>query len=357
MAHDLRIRGGMTVQRVPSVSSTFTRGSRGRSRRRAILAAVAGLVLAAPAAAEVTVHTPDEVLARWTARSGDALFFHGPDGESWAYITDINDPTIINKGQGAFFPVEPSLVREALDAMTYPVSDLTVDVYVLPYPRRDLIPSSANEHAVFLSPGVAPVSVSHVHALVAHELGHVIHHQLLPDGDETGWARYRQIRGIEDEGIYNAAAAHRNRPHEIFAEDFRFLFGGAEANYSNSIENPNLPLPSGVSGLLDFMLSLTGASTVGQQPFQPPSLALYPNPARARVSISLDSAIPVDGRPVTVNIFDVTGRLVARRDHPSDARMEWDGRLDEGGLAGAGVYFVQVRRGGESYTGRILIAR
>jgi hypothetical protein len=58
-----------------------------------------------------------------------------------------------------------------------------------------------------------------------------------------------------------------------------------------------------------------------------------------------------------VNIFDVAGRLVARRDQSSDTRMEWDGRLDEGGLAGAGIYFVQVRRGDESYTGRILIAR
>ncbi len=178
-----------------------------------------------------------------------------------------------------------------------------------------------------------------------------------PTDDGSAWAKYRQIRGIEDTSIYNDGATHRNRPHEIFAEDFRFLFGGAEANYSNSIENPNLPLPSHVTGLRDFMLALGGASTAGQEPFQAPSLALYPNPARARVSIALDSAIPADGRPVTVNIFDVTGRLVARRDQPSDTRMEWDGRLDEGGLAGAGIYFVQVRRGDESYTGRILIAR
>jgi hypothetical protein len=305
----------------------------------------------------VTVHTPDEVLARWTVRSGDALSFRGPHDESWAFITDINDPAILNRGPGAFLPVDPTLVQEALDAVTFPISNLTVDVYILPYPRRDLIPSSANGNSVFLSPGVAPVSVNHVHALVGHELGHMVHNQLLPDEDGPEWAKYRQIRGIEDTSIYNDGAMHRNRPHEIFAEDFRYLFGGAEANYSNSIENPNLPLPSHVPGLRDFMLALSGASTVGQQPFESPSLALYPNPARARVSIALDSAIPADGRPVTVNIFDVAGRLVARRDQPSDTRMEWDGRLDEGGLAGAGIYFVQVRRGAESYTGRILISR
>ena len=70
-----------------------------------------------------------------------------------------------------------------------------------------------------------------------------------------------------------------------------------------------------------------------------------------------DAAIPVDGRPVTVSIFDVTGRLVARRSLGSDAGMEWDGRLDQGGLAGAGVYFVQLSRGAETYRGRILITR
>lgn len=347
----------MKVQRVPSIKLSFTRGSRGRGPRRAVLAVVASMVLSAPAAADVTVHNPDEVLARWTVRSGDALYFQGPHDERWTFITDINDPAILNRGQGAFFPVEPTLVREALDAVIFPISGLTVDIYILPYPRRDLIPSSANGNSIFLSPGVAPVSINHVHSLVAHELGHVVHNQLLPDDEGSGWAKYRQIRGIEDTSIYNDGAMHRNRPHEIFAEDFRYLFGGAEANYSNSIENPNLPLPSHVTGLRDFMLALSGTSTVGQEPFQAPSLALYPNPARARVSISLDSAVPADGRPVTLNIFDVTGRLVARRDQHSDTQMEWDGRLDEGGLAGAGIYFVQVRRGDESYTGRILIAR
>mgnify|MGYP001056440738 CR=1 FL=1 len=347
----------MTVQRVPFASHPFSRSPRGPSLRPALLAVVAVLVIAAPAAAEVTVHTPDEVLARWTVRSGDALFFQGPHGESWQFITDIQDPAIINPGEGAFFPVDPGLVEQALAAVSYPIGDLAADVFILPYPRRDLIPSSASGNAVFLSPGVAPVSTNHVHALVAHELGHVVHNQYLPDGREADWTAYRELRGIQDRTLYNDNAAHRNRPHEIFAEDFRFLFGGPEANYSNSIENPGLLLPTQVPGLRDFMLALCGASAVEQMPLVTPSLALYPNPARARVSIALDAAIPVDGRPVTVSIFDVTGRLVARRSLGSDAGMEWDGRLDQGGLAGAGVYFVQLSRGAETYRGRILITR
>ncbi len=111
----------------------------------------------------MTVHSTDEVLARWTVRSGDALYFRGPNDESWAFITDINDPAILNRGQGTFFPVDPILVQGALDAVTFPIADLTVDIYILPYPRRDLIPSSANGSSIFLSPGVAPVSVYHVH--------------------------------------------------------------------------------------------------------------------------------------------------------------------------------------------------
>jgi hypothetical protein len=61
----------MKVQRVPSIMLSLTRGSRGRGPCRAVLAVLASMVLSAPAAADVTVHNPDEVLARWGAL-GDA---------------------------------------------------------------------------------------------------------------------------------------------------------------------------------------------------------------------------------------------------------------------------------------------
>jgi hypothetical protein len=226
-----------------------------------------------------------------------------------------------------------------------------VDIYILLPPAKSFLQRERN--SIVLSPGVAPVSVNHVHSLVAHELGHVVHNQLLPDDEGSGWATYRQIRGIEDTSIYNDGAMHRNRPHEIFAEDFRYLFGGAEANYSNSIENPNLraPSPYRTPGLH----ARFGCRPWGGPASRAVSGALPQAAARGLDRSRLGNS--ADGRPVTVNIFDVTGRLVARRDQPSDTRMEWDGRLDEGGLAGAGIYFVQVRRGVESYTGRILIAR
>ena len=54
-----------------------------------------------------------------------------------------------------------------------------------------------------------------------------------------------------------------NRPHEIFAEDFRALFGGPTANYSGTIENPGLVHPGAVPGLAAFFLNLTGARLDG----------------------------------------------------------------------------------------------
>ena len=39
---------------------------------------------------------------------------------------------------------------------------------------------------------------------------------------------YLPLRGITDLNVYSDAAPHADRPHEIFAEDFRALFGNAE---------------------------------------------------------------------------------------------------------------------------------
>ena len=57
----------------------------------------------------------------------------------------------------------------------------------------------------------------------------------IPD-DADGWTRYRALRGIGGASVCNASAPHADRPHEIFAEDFR-PFGGDLANYSGTIEN------------------------------------------------------------------------------------------------------------------------
>jgi len=201
-----------------------------------------------------------------------------------------------------------------------------------------------------------------VAALFAHELGHVYHRTFLPDSDTEGWDAYRRLRGIEDASVYNATAVHKNRPHEIFAEDFRFLFGGASANYSGGIENPDLALPDAVPGLDTFLLGLSDNPARGRRRYASGPLLLFPNPTPAGATLSLGGGTQSPGGAAEVgsamlDVVDVTGRLVARRRLDEGTAMRWDGRMDGGGMAAPGLYFLRVTRGAALWTGKLLVQR
>jgi hypothetical protein len=308
------------------------------------------LALATPSVAAITIRTAQDVLDHHTLRQEDRLFVVGPDGSRWELVTDINDPVILNRGAGEFFPVDPAHVQGALDALTYPVEGIQVDIFILPYPRRNLLPSSAENHVIYLSPGVMPVSENKVHSVLAHEMGHVVHRTYLPDHDVDAWEAYQALRGIENTTIYHGGAAHRDRPREIFAEDFRTLFGGTLANYSGTIENQEILFPTAVAGLETFMRSLAEPSLVGTVR----QLRVYPNPTRANVNLALsgEPGFP-EGGLVVLSVFDVQGRLVARKGLASDYR--WDGHLENGAPAPPGLYFLRAVRGGQAWIGKVLI--
>ncbi|HEU4928931.1 MAG TPA: FlgD immunoglobulin-like domain containing protein, partial [Candidatus Krumholzibacteria bacterium] len=79
----------------------------------------------------------------------------------------------------------------------------------------------------------------------------------------------------------------------------------------------------------------------------PPSLGSvlrsWPNPLHERTNI--DYTLP-DAGDATVEIVDVTGRVVARPIHGhhavGDHQLEWNGRGDDGSLLPSGVYFARL---------------
>ena len=330
----------------------------GRVTRSFCVLAALLFAFTAPAGSAITLPSAHEFLSRDTVASGGNLFFQSPEGTVWEFITDVNDPAILNKGQGQFFPISPVDVKNAIAAIQYPVAGLDIDIFILPYPRRGLLQSNASNNVFYLSPGVAPHSVSQIHSLVAHEVGHVVHRELMPDSDTAKWNEYREIRGIQDTNVYHHHAMHRDRPHEIFAEDFRFLYGGTTANYSGSIENPNLALPSQVYGLKPFMNSLSGfAGIVADMPLAR-QLRVFPNPSRGRINIEFaEDANIIHGQDIPLRVFDVRGRMVAREQVQARDRLTWEGRLEDGSQASPGVYFVEVESTEGRWSGKILVAR
>jgi len=294
---------------------------------RASASSVVGLV----------IHDADETLRDYCRSEGGRLYLELPGGSRWELITSTTDPAITNPGDGAFHAFERSEVNQALAELRFPLHQVSAEVFILPYPRRLGLESAAGPGLILLSPGVRPLSREHQDSEFVHELGHVVQYALLPDGDAQAWHTYAHMRGIDD-ARFNAEAAHADRPHEIWAEDFRALFGGPSATRNGTIENADLAYPTQVQGLQSFMQGLATSTT---------------SPAQSRLTASTYawgalSFARGGAHASALDIFDASGRRLASL-APSMAgsgvSWSWDGR-DAGGRSVRGaVVFARARDG------------
>jgi hypothetical protein len=304
---------------------------------------------------EAVVYPPQYILDNMTAHVGNELLFL-VDEVRYHFITSTEDFLITNVGDGRFHPMSVTTVIEAMAALRMQDAGLQLRVFVLPFPRREVIDSSARADMVFLSPGAREVGDYAVHFTVTHELGHLYQYRWLPDHEVHAWNYYRILRGIEDHSRFNDRAAHRDRPHEIFAEDFRFLYGGPQSTYSGSIENDELTLPSEVEGLEEFMTSLRqGVPSFAAR------LQSVPNPFNPETEIRVEFDAPPGVAPVRVDVFDARGGLVRclHRGPVSSRslRLPWDGRNTAGTAVGSGVYFAQLDFAGRRSSTKLLLLK
>lgn len=330
-----------------------------RSRRVTALAIAAslgasGLVSAAIPLAHapgVVVIPPSEVLAEHTLTAPDGtLLFAEPSGAFVPFIVTTDDPQISNAGDGSFHSANVEAVIAALENLpSVFLAPLEVTVFVLPYPRSFALESSATGDAIFLSPGVHPLNDGEtLRALVCHEMGHVVHGHYLPDTETADWQAYSVLRGIDDSSKFHASAAHAYRPHEIFAEDFRLLFGD-ELAADPAHENPEIDPPQAAAGLASFFTGLTGAMSSTSEVANAQvavGVELYPNPVPAGGSVFFPAAQDGAGSigaalarmdPPEVAIVDASGRTVARLGL-SPAADGWSGSVP--GLAMGGYWAV-----------------
>lgn len=279
------------------------------------------------------VHDAAQTLAQFcsTDESG-TLWLTLPGGNRYELLTST--ALLPNPGDGSFHPFDAPVVAAALAGIRYPMSGVSAEVFILPYPRRDALESAAGPGLILLAPGVRPLAREQQHAILAHELGHVVQQALMPDHDLESWQRYRTLRGIVDEVRFSATSPHADRPHEIFAEDFRALFGDPLATANGSIENATLADPSAVSGLDVFLRELAGPVLAGR-------LVATPNPSRGAVALVRSGS---DAR--TVDLFDVRGRRIASVP-PTPAKggwvWNWDGVDSTGKSLTRGVLFARER--------------
>lgn len=282
------------------------------------------------------IHDANETLRDYCTWIGGALVFTVPGGDSWELVTSTADPAITNPGDGSFHTFDAAEVRAALAGVRYPLQRVSAEVFILPYPRREGLESAAGPGLILLSPGVRTLPVAQQHAEFTHELGHVVQYALMPDFDADAWASYRALRGIVDPNTFSAAGPHGSRPHEVFAEDFRALFGDAQATAAGTIENAELVYPTSVAGLAAFVQGLANAPVVV-------------TPLTVSTGSHGTASFARGGSGVaSLDLFDVGGRRIvtlAPMVNASGCAWSWDGQGASGAPVGAAVLFARARDG------------
>ncbi|HET6349961.1 MAG TPA: hypothetical protein VFH88_12850 [Candidatus Krumholzibacteria bacterium] len=342
--------------------SEFVRGTTWLFLVAVSVALLAGTASAAPLhfnyanGMSVTVYPAADLAARLTPYQGSSAI-ELPDGRMLPVITSVDDASIYNKGDGSFHPFTPELVDAALSAIQHPDMHLAVRVYLLPYPRQGVLVSSTSGNEMFLSPLVLDIEPDVAAYIIAHELGHVFHNHFMP-ADSPRWGEYRQLRGITDENTFNENAQHAYRPREIFAEDFRVLFGGPAAYFGGHVENSAIAEPEAVAGLRDFYLR------AAQEPARGARIAASssPNPfnPETEIRVTVPSDATVSGARVSVRVYAVTGALV--RDlydgvTSGDLAVRWDGTDNRGNRVASSTYYAQIRMGNERETLKLVLLK
>jgi len=284
------------------------------------------------------IHDADETLRDYCRSEGGRLYLELPGGSRWELITSTTDPAITNPGDGSFHAFERSEVNAALAAVRFPLHQVSAEVFILPYPRRLGLESAAGPGLILLTPGVRPLSREHQHSEFVHELGHVVQYALFPDANAGGWSEYARMRGI-DAPSFNASAPHADRPHEIWAEDFRALFGGPSATRNGTIENATLTYPTQVQGLAAFMqgVAATGASS--------PAAPRLTASSFAWGAVSFSRA---GSQACALDVYDASGRRLASLEPSMGSNgvtWSWDGRDASGRQIRGAVVFARPRDG------------
>ena len=322
---------------------------------------VAVLGDAAPARAElhVAVVAADDVgparasvagkSLRWTSAAGVQLDLDfDPRPYAGDRFPDIEDWT----------PILPETVRDVLGRLR-PLSGRTLEVrvYCLPAYPKGIGRSFCVGSEVFLAPAFRSPPEATVAYTLVHEIGHAVENTLLRSA--AGWEAFAQLRGL-DARHRPDAAAHRDRPEEIFAEDFRVLYGGRLARADGRQENNDLAPAATVEGLPDFFERvLDGEFLRATARLQ---FSASPNPfnPRTRLRVDVPPEIALRGGRARATIFDVRGRRVRRLPElPVGEQLQWDFEArDSHGLAlASGAYTVVVEAGGERVVQRITLLK
>ncbi len=316
-----------------------------------------GEVVQCPNGITALIHTATDIGNSWLDNLGDRSYVRHPALGLLELFTGPDDPRLPRRDGETFVPYDPAEVGRALAAMHDIQPRIHVEIFLLPMPPVVQLGSFTREGVVVLSPGFGPLLPSSTAYTVTHEMGHVLTWAYL-DQLPSRWQTYRDLRGLASSSA-GYGSSHADQIREILAEDTRYLFGGALATVSGTIENHRLTLPDQVRGLRELLTSyFQGNPLLALDSF--PSEAV-PNPCNPVTTIQMRLPPDLAINAATLTIYDVRGRLICglRGSAAGDGqvRVTWDGRDSSGRPAASGRYCYHLRVGGFSSRGVVLLVR
>lgn len=276
-----------------------------------------------------TIYTPTEITDHWIT-----------EGKSSTYLTHPSSGRVeLSDHSQTMYPFVIDDVVSALAAMSGFVTQVDVEVFILPAIPKNSGGSFARRGVIYLAPGTGPVDPSTQAYITTHEMGHVLTWVFL-DNQPVRWKAYLDMRGLEPSSL-DSNVIHADRAREILAEDIRALFGGPLATVSGSIENHDLVHPKWVQGLKDMLAEFFEGRVL--VPVQVTSTA-FPNPCNPRTTIEM--ALPegqyLEDQSATLKIFDIRGAAVktVTGGYVSNHRLtiQWDGTNRSGEVVSSGRY-------------------
>lgn len=145
-------------------------------------------------------------------------------------------------------PIPEEWVKEIIDDLDtrYPVKWLDIAIFLMPYTLRfynngvwGMKYEGETHYTHIVLSGQYRLNKADVACTVTHEIGHAIQQRLT----EEQWKQYLKLRNLKN----TKRSMWEDRPKEIFAEDFRYLFGSELAKRCKfmTYDEPDDPRPPG----------------------------------------------------------------------------------------------------------------
>lgn len=177
------------------------------------------------------------------------------DKDWYNYEFELNP--VKEAGNLALQAVDSEEYMKALEEITIPLEKVgNYKIYFMEYKLKKFYSALAlsfKDGSAVVFGTYHKLSAEKIHQMAVHELGHHLDFQFM---DKEKWREYKKLRAITNENKYNnSSKVYMNRSQEIFAEDFRLLFGGELAVKIPHL-NKDLVHPSKVEGLKELYLSI-----------------------------------------------------------------------------------------------------